>query len=169
MALPDMLPMIAARCGPLPAAWASDLSHRIAAMLEAEVLAVPGAIAAVLAVAAAGIPLAVCSNSARDELAAKLDRLALAAVFAGRVFSFEDVARPKPAPDMYLAAAAACGAAPADCVVIEDSLLGVRAGIAAGCQVFGFTRETDAAVLAAVGARTFHDMAALPRLLGLPA
>jgi HAD superfamily hydrolase (TIGR01509 family) len=167
MALPDMLPMIDARCGPLPARWAIDLSHRIAEMLLVEVLAVPGAVAAVRAVAAAGIPLAVCSNSSRDELASKLARLELAEIFAGRVFSFEDVPRPKPAPDMYLAAARACGVPPEACVVIEDSLLGARAGIQAGCQVLGFARDTDPSVLAAVGARPFADMAELPGLLGL--
>ena len=167
MALPHMLPLIEARCGALPVDWAEALSDRIARALLAEVEPVPGAMAALVAVAAAGVPLAVASNSSRAELAAKLDRLALAGFFAGRVFSFEDVARPKPAPDMYLAAAAACGAAPADCVVVEDSLLGARAGIAAGCRVLGFARETDPRVLAAVGATPFASMADLPGLLGL--
>jgi HAD superfamily hydrolase (TIGR01509 family) len=128
---------------------------------------VPGAVAAVRAVVAAGIPVAVASNSAREELGAKLRRLGLDAAFAGRAFSFEDVPRPKPAPDLYLAAAAACGADPAACVVVEDSLLGAQAGIAAGCRVLGLTRETDAAVFLAVGAAPFGSMAALPALLGL--
>lgn len=167
MALPDMLPVIEARCGPLPADWGEALSIRIAQALLKDVEAVPGAIAALRAVAAAGIPLAVASNSARAELAAKLARLELAAFFGPRVFSFEDVRRPKPAPDIYLAAAAACGAAPADCVVVEDSLLGARAGIAAGCRVLGFARETDPRVLAAAGARPFASMAELPGLLGI--
>jgi HAD superfamily hydrolase (TIGR01509 family) len=167
MALPDMLPMIEARVGPLPPRWGHDLSDRIARALLAEVEAVPGALAAVQAVAAAGIVVAVASNSAREELAAKLRALGLAELFGPRCFSFEDVARPKPAPDIYLAAARACGAAPGDCVVVEDSLLGARAGIAAGCQVLGFARETEPSVLAAIGARTFTDMAELPRLLGL--
>jgi HAD superfamily hydrolase (TIGR01509 family) len=167
MALPDMVPMIHARCGGLPQDWATSLSRRIVQALLDEVEAVPGAVAALQAVAAAGIPLAVASNSTRDELVAKLARLELAGFFGDRVFSFEDVARPKPAPDMYLAAAAACGAAPQDCVVVEDSLLGARAGIAAGCRVFGFTRETDPRVLVAVGAITVHSMAELPDLLGI--
>jgi len=167
MALPDMLPVIEARVGRLPADWALVLSDRIGQALLAEVQPVPGAMAAVRAVVAAGIPVAVASNSARAELAAKLARLGLAEAFAGRAFSFEDVRQPKPAPDLYLAAARACGADPAQCVVVEDSLLGARAGIAAGCRVLGFARETDARVLAAVGARTFTRMAELPGLLGL--
>ncbi|MFC7476186.1 HAD family hydrolase [Dankookia sp. GCM10030260] len=167
MALPDMLPMIEARVGPLPARWSHDLSRRISVALLAEAQPVPGAVEALRAVVTAGLAVAVASNSGRDELHSKLERLGVAALFGTRVFSFEDVARPKPAPDMYRAAAAACGVPPADCVVVEDSLLGARAGIAAGCRVMGFTRETDAAVLAAVGAVPFAQMRDLPGLLGL--
>ena len=169
MALPAMLPVIERRVGPLPARWPEMLSIRIADALCREAVAVPGALDAVRAVAGAGLPVAVASNSARAELDAKLDRLGLAEAFAGRVFSFEDVARPKPAPDIYLAAARACGAAPGDCAVVEDSLLGVRAGVAAGCRVLGLARESDASVLAAAGAEPFAAMAALPGLLGLAA
>nr|WP_264185595.1 HAD family phosphatase [Roseicella aerolata] len=167
MALPDMLPMIEARVGPLPPRWAGELGQAISGALMEGLDPVPGALAALRAVAAAGLPVAVASNSSRIELRAKLGRLGIAGLFGERVFSFEDVAEPKPAPDIYLAAAAACGAAPAACVVVEDSLLGCRAGIAAGCRVLGLTRETDAAVLAAVGAEPFARMEDLPRLLGL--
>ncbi len=167
MALPDMVPMVAARLAGLPADWGHALSVVIAAALVAEVEAVPGARDAVRAVAASGIPVAVVSNSSRSELAAKLARLELASLFAGRAFSFEDVARPKPAPDLYQAAARACGADPADCVVVEDSLLGARAGLAAGCRVLGLTLETDAAVFLAIGAEPFAAMADLPALLGV--
>lgn len=168
MALPDMVPVIEGRVGPLPPGWGQKLSAHIAAHLLDALEPVPGAPAAVRAVVAAGIPVAVASNAGRGELAAKLARLGLAELFAaGRVFSFEDVARPKPAPDIYLAAARACGAAPGGCVVVEDSLLGVRAGVAAGCRVLGLARASDASVLAAAGAAPFASMEALPGLLGL--
>ena len=168
MALPAMVPVIEARVGRLPPDWGQALSAHIAAHMLDALEPVPGAPAAVRAVVAAGIPVAVASNAGRGELAAKLARLGLAELFAaGRVFSFEDVARPKPAPDIYLAAARSCGVAPAECVVVEDSLLGVRAGVSAGCRVLGLTRETDASVLAAAGAAPFASMAALPGLLGL--
>ncbi len=167
LALPDMVPRIEARTGPLPPRWAKDISTLIAHEMNASTPAVPGAVEAVRAVVAAGITVAVASNSARAELAAKMRSLGLATVFADRIFSFEDVHRPKPWPDMYLAAAAACDAAPHDCVVIEDSVPGVRAGIAAGCRVLGFARETPRALLAAQGAEPFEDMAALAGLLGI--
>ena len=167
MALPEMMPMIRARCGTLPPDWGQALSRRIAQALQDGVEAIPGAVAALRAVAAAGLPMAVASNSTRGELAAKLERLELMRFFGDRVFSYEDVPRAKPAPDMYLVAAAACGARPQDCVVVEDSLLGARAGIAAGCRVMGFARDTDAGVLAAVGAVPFTSMVELPGLLGI--
>jgi HAD superfamily hydrolase (TIGR01509 family) len=167
MALPDMLPVIEARTGPLPADWGASLSARIARALLRELQPVPGALAALRAVVGAGIPVAVASNSGRAELLAKLARLGLEGVFAGRAFSFEDVAAPKPEPDLYLAAARACGTDPAGCVVVEDSLLGAQAGTAAGCRVLGLTHGTDASVFRALGATPFGSMAELPRLLGL--
>lgn len=167
MALPDMVPRIEARVGPLPPDWVDEISTLIAHEMTRRTPPMPGAVAAVRAVAAAGVPVAVASNSGRAELMAKMRSLGLATVFAERVFSFEDVDRPKPWPDIYLAAAAACDAAPRDCVVIEDSVPGVRAGVAAGCRVLGFAHETPGGVLAAHGAEVFSDMSALPSLLGL--
>ena len=167
MAMPDMLPVIEARVGPLPADWGHTLATRIEQALRTELRPVPGAPAALRAVAAAGIPVAVASNSGRMELLAKLELLGLAALLAGRALSFEDVAAPKPAPDLYLAAARACGAAPEACVVVEDSLLGAKSGLAAGCRVLGLTRGTNAAVFRSLGATPFAAMAELPSLLGL--
>ncbi len=169
MAIPTMLPVIESRLGRMPVDWAEALADRIAATMRVSTPAMPGAIAALRRIAGAGIPVACASNSGREELQAKLEGLGVAAIFGARRFSYQDVARPKPAPDMYLAAAAACGANPAACVVVEDSLLGAKAGIAAGCRVLGFTHDTEASVLQAVGAETFGDMADLPGLLGLGA
>jgi HAD superfamily hydrolase (TIGR01509 family) len=167
MAVPDMLPVIEARVGPLGPAWQEELGGLISRRLALELRPVPGAMAAVAAVQAAGLPIACASNSGRMELRAKVAALGLEQAFAGRLFSYQDVPRPKPHPDIYRAAAAACGMRPEDCAVVEDSLLGARAGIAAGCRVLGYARETEPSVLAAVGAEPFDDMAALPLLLGI--
>lgn len=166
MAWPDMRPLVEARTGPLPAGWEQDFSRRIAEALERETLPIPGAIDAVRAVAVR-LPVAVASNSSRRELTTKMRLLGLTAVFGPRCFSFEDVENPKPAPDLYHAAAASCGVGASDCVVVEDSLAGVRAGVAAGCRVLGFCRETPAAILAVAGAEPFSEMEALPGLIGL--
>lgn len=165
----SMRPIIEARLGPdsVPATFHRDVVRRVLHALENETIPVPGSQAAVAAIQAAGIAVAVASNSSRAELATKLRRLGLAEVFRGRAFSVDDVPNAKPAPDMYRAAAAACGADPHRCVVVEDSVAGARAGIAAGCRVLGFAHATPAAALAAVGAEPFADMRDLPALLGL--
>lgn len=135
LSLPDMCPLIERRVGKLPAGWDLALSERIASAMAEEVQPMPGAAAALRSVAAAGLPMAVCSNSARAELAMKMRVLGFAEFFGSRIFSFQDVPRPKPAPDLYTAAAQACGAPPAHCLVVEDSAAGVAAGLAAGCRV----------------------------------
>jgi HAD superfamily hydrolase (TIGR01509 family) len=156
--------------GSVPADFLPKLIARVVRALEAETEPVPGVLGALAAIAGAGLPVAVASNSSRLELATKLRRLGLARTFDGRAFSVDDVANPKPAPDMYLAAAAACGADPRHCVVVEDSPAGTRAGIAAGCRVIGFAHDEAAArALRVEGAVVFGDMAALPALLGLTA
>lgn len=162
-------PLIEARLGPdsVPADFLPSLIARILRGLREELAPIPGAMAALQAVRAAGIPVAVASNSSRAELATKLLRLGLTETFRGRAFSVEDVAQPKPAPDLYRTAAEACGADPHRCVVVEDSVTGTRAGRAAGCRVLGFAHATPAAHLSNAGAETFTRMEELPGLLGL--
>lgn len=162
-----MIPVIEARTGPLPADWLPRLGHDIAEALRGALRPIPGAPAAVAAVRAAGIPVAVASNSGREELTAKLETLGLAAAFAGRAFSYQDVPKGKPAPDLYLAAARACGAAPEHCVVVEDSVVGALAGLAAGCRVLGLVHEFDPSVFAGMGVAPLRHMDDLAGLLGL--
>ena len=168
LAFPAMVPLVEAQVGPLPADWTQTLKHRTAETMAREVTPVPGAAELLAAVRAAGVPTALASNSSRVELTAKLTRLGFTEAFAGRIFSFEDVPHPKPQPDIYLAAAAACRADPAACVVVEDSAAGVQAGVAAGCTVFGFAQVTEPEVLLAAGASTvFTGLLELPKRLGL--
>lgn len=168
MSFPTIVPLIEARVGALPADWPETMKRRTAAVMAEEVTAISGAAETLAVVCRAGLPIALCSNSSRLELSAKLTRLGFTDFFDGRIFSFEDVPQAKPEPDIYLAAAAACGVAPAECAVVEDSAAGARAGVAAGCTVLGFAHVTEAEVLLAAGARaTFTEMARLPELLGL--
>ena len=73
--------------------------------------------------------------------------------------------RGKPAPDLFLAAAAAEGVAPDACVVIEDSQVGVRAASAAGMDCLGYAPHSDGAALRALGAVPFHSMFDVPGLV----
>ncbi|MGE3107770.1 MAG: HAD family hydrolase [Phycisphaerales bacterium] len=85
------------------------------------------------------IAIAAASNSPLDELVFKLDLAGIIAYFAPHHYSGDALGRPKPDPAVYLHAALHLGVAPSDCIVIEDSPLGVRAGVAAGMTVWGFT------------------------------
>ncbi len=152
---------------PVPEAWRRDLRAATAAAFERELRAVAGVVAALDAVAASGLATCVASQGPLEKMAVSLGVTGLWARFEGRIFSAYQVARGKPHPDLFLFAAAAMGVAPRDCVVIEDSPLGITAAKAAGMDVLGFAPEDDGADLAAAGARLFRDMAELPGLLGL--
>ncbi len=105
------------------------------------------------------LPYCVASNGPREKMRFTLGHTGLLPRFEGRLFSAQDVERPKPAPDLFLHAARTLGAAPARCVVVEDSPTGVAAARAAGMTVYGYAAMTDAARLLAAGAhRTFSHM-----------
>ena len=112
-------------------------------------------------------PFCVASNSSHRRLSLVLECTGLNRWFGERRFSASDVARPKPAPDLFLYAAARLGAAPARCVVVEDTPTGARAAREAGMRVLGYAGApyADRARLAHEGATVFDDMTALPVLL----
>ncbi|HYS67874.1 MAG TPA: HAD family phosphatase [Paraburkholderia sp.] len=111
------------------------------------------------------------SNSFRPYVEAVLARTGLVRFFGDRLFCADAVPNPKPAPDVYLAAARGLGLAPSACLVVEDSVTGVTAASAAGMAVFGFIgggHASDAQIgkLHAAGARhVFDDMQQLPELV----
>jgi HAD superfamily hydrolase (TIGR01509 family) len=84
------------------------------------------------------LPKAVASSSETDQLEYKLRKTGLRDVFAPHIYSADNVIHAKPAPDLFLHAAAGLAVPPADCLVIEDSVNGVKAGLAAGMRVWGF-------------------------------
>ena len=169
LTLPAMVPIIEKHLrDSLPKDWAKWFKNEVAELMAQEVQPIPGAETALQTIRAAGLPMALASNSSGAELGIKLDRLGLRDFFGERTFCFEDVAHSKPHPDMYLAAAFACGASSSKCLVVEDSPLGTQAGHAAGCFVLGFCRETDSRDLVAAGASAiFNSMADLPSLIGI--
>ncbi len=164
--LRDMRPLIEARLQrELPGTWGDEVTQRIVDALAVESLPIPGAIEALRAVTAMGMPWRIASNSSHPEMRAKFDRIGIADLVAGRVHSHTDVAAGKPEPDLFLAAAAAEGVSPSECVVIEDSVPGVRAARAAGMDCLGFAPHSDGSALLAHGAAPFRAMADLPNLI----
>jgi HAD superfamily hydrolase (TIGR01509 family) len=147
----------------VPAHVRHEFQLRTTAALEAEVQAVQG-IEAVLD--SLQVPYCVASSGSHAKMATTLGATGLVARFADRIFSAADVARGKPAPDIFLHAASRCGVQPRDCAVIEDSPVGVVAGVAAGMTVYGYCARTLERRLLEAGAHyTFNNMAKLPALL----
>ncbi|MCC5636970.1 HAD family phosphatase [Nostoc sp. CHAB 5844] len=108
----------------------------------------------------------VASNSSHDWIKTALAATNLLPYFSGKIFSAKDVQRSKPYPDVFLYAADRMGFSPKECVVIEDTPTGVRAGVDAGMTVFGYAELIQPEKLREVGASVvFNDMRLLPNLL----
>jgi len=146
-----------------PEGFLADYRVRTRAVLESKLVAVPG-IPEVLEQLT--LPYCVASSGDHDKMRTTLGVTGLWPRFEGRIFSVTDVTAPKPAPDVFLHAAATLGFAPADCVVIEDTPTGVRAAVAAGMTVFAYAALTPAQRLRDAGAHfIFDNMRQLPALL----
>lgn len=152
----------------LGAEWDATFVDEYRAALAAELQPVAGVVAAVDAIQAAGLATCVASSGSHDKMRFTLGLTGLWDRFAGRIFSASEVAHGKPAPDLFLHAAARMGVAPADCVVVEDSAAGVEAALAAGMPALAYAGGvTPAHRLDRPGARLFDDMGHLPRLVGV--
>ena len=149
----------------LPADFDDVFHARVFAAFERELKPVVGAMDVLEKLAADGVPYCVASSGSHERIRVGHRTTGLDRWFDDeRIFSSQDVGRGKPAPDLFLYAAERMGVAPARCVVVEDSPLGVAAANAAGMKVFGYAGMTDPAKLAAADA-VFHDMAALADLI----
>lgn len=151
----------------LPATWLEDTYDEVFDALAIEVTPIRGIEKVLDALDQAAVPFAIGSNGPHRKMDVTLGRTGLAERFAPRVYSREDVARPKPAPDVYLKAARDAGIAPNRCVVIEDSANGARAAKAAGMYCLGFAADTAPDRLRPVVDDIFCAMDDLPALLGL--
>ena len=166
MSLTNMAPVIEARLGrKLPEDWKQELAHDMIEALKNEAMSIPGAIEALHTLGEMGLPWRIASNSSHAEMCAKFTRLGIVDLVAGRVHSHNDVARSKPAPDLFLATAAAEGVPPESCVVIEDSVSGARAAAAAGMDCLGYAPLGDGSTLRAEAAVPFASMLELPALI----
>ncbi|MFG1925240.1 HAD family hydrolase [Cryptosporangium sp. NPDC048952] len=118
------------------------------AVLRERLVAVPGVAEAIAVLREGGMRMCVASSSRHARIRLSLDLAGLRGCFAEEhIFSSEDVARGKPAPDLFLHAAASLGALPELCVVVEDSPAGVEAAKAAGMRVIGYCALTPSELL----------------------
>src|SRR5688572_215381 len=148
---------------PPPDTFLPELRLRTAEALKQHIKPISG-IAEVLN--GLSLPYCVASSGERETIRLTLGVTGLLKHFEDRIFSVADVERPKPAPDVFLLAARTLGAEPSRCVVVEDTPTGVRAGVAAGMHVLGFSANTPQHRLKEAGAHEiFSEMRLLPRLL----
>jgi len=143
--------------------WDAEFECRYREVFERELTVVPGIVGALDAITA---PTCVASSGSHDKVRFTLGATGLLDRFEGRIFSADEVVHGKPAPDVFLRAAARLGASPERCAVVEDSVPGVTAGLAAGMAVFAFAGGvTGAEALGIAGSVVFDDMEDLPALL----
>jgi HAD superfamily hydrolase (TIGR01509 family) len=152
---------------PLTEDWLAAFRTRRNAALERELAIVANAREAVYAVhERLDARIACASGADRYKVELQLRKVGLHDYFAGRIFSGHEMPRSKPHPDVYLAAAAALAAQPRRCAVVEDTLTGAAAGLAAGATVLAYVPHGDAEPFHRAGvAAVFSDMALLPALL----
>lgn len=154
---------------PLPgtdAEWITELYAQTYARLRQGVEVIPGVVAVLDAMDAAGVPYCVASNGSDEKMDITLGATGMADRFAGKRFSAHTLGVSKPDPELFFIAAKYMGTAPGRAVVIEDSASGALGAQRAGMRCFGYAPEGGAA-LEEVGAQVFRDMADLPPLLGL--
>ncbi len=153
---------------PLPAGLLDGFEHDREQAFRASLAAVPGARETVQAVRAAGVSVCVASQGRLEKTELTLTLVGLRDLFAdGALFSAYQVTRGKPHPDLFLHAAATMGVAPDRCVVVEDTLIGVTAAVAAAMRVIGYAGEEDPTPLLAAGAHTVRSLTEVPAALGL--
>jgi len=148
--------------------FVKSVEKKTLSLLEKESICIPGIRQALEEIT---LPKAVVSNAYNEKLQTLLRIHNLLPYFNGHVYSADLVDHPKPYPDIYNLAAREMGAAPQKCLVIEDSIAGVKAARAAGMHVFGFFGGSHnapgyAAKLEKEGAEiVFNDMSTLPGLI----
>jgi HAD superfamily hydrolase (TIGR01509 family) len=159
----DCIAILSERLGrPLPDDFESSIRARTAEAFRRDLQAVPGVHAALSRIT---IPVCVASSGPREKITLALSVTGLLPRFEGRIFSSYEIGSWKPAPDLFLHAAKTLGVPAESCAVVEDSVLGVRAGLAAGMTVLAYVADSDAMELESLGATPFQHMNELPALI----
>jgi HAD superfamily hydrolase (TIGR01509 family) len=172
-AVKDEVALIEAKTGQaITDDWMNRFRERRNEGLVARVKPIRGAVEAAAAIHTLYAGRIACASGAdRFKVELQMDKCGLRPYFDGRIFSGHEMPRSKPFPDVYLAAAAALGVDPRRCAVIEDTVTGVMAGMAAGATVFGYSpaeagHDAPAALRQAGASWIFTDMGELAGHLG---
>jgi HAD superfamily hydrolase (TIGR01509 family) len=154
-----VLDAIAAHAGKRPtSAWVYNWAFATAHAFLRELKSVDGVGVAVETLRRRGHRMAVASQSPLARVQLSLQVAGLAGQFGEHIYVTSMVAHPKPAPDIYLLAAKRLGAAPTDCIVIEDSPAGASAALGAGMRVIGYAPGPAFDAMRASGATAIRTM-----------
>ena len=171
-AVKDEVALIEEKTGrPLTDEWLHEFRGRRNEGLVEGLLPVRGALEAVAQIHTLYQGRIACASGAdRFKVELQLEKCGLMPYFKDRIFSGHELPRSKPAPDVYLAAAAALGVDAKRCAVVEDTVTGVMSGVAAGATVFGYSppeagHDAPEALRAAGASLIFVDMANLRDML----
>lgn len=148
--------------GGLPEGFEADLRQRVFQRFQTELKPIPGIIDLL---GRLSLPYCVVSNGPRSKMEVSLSVTGLMPYFTGRIISAYDDGCFKPDPKIYLRAAQHLQVDPHKCAVVEDSLPGVEAGLAAGMRVYAFVKKSEASLFSAKGAIPVHGMSELSELL----
>jgi HAD superfamily hydrolase (TIGR01509 family) len=164
----NIIQRVEARLGhSVPETWPARSQARLLEALERELEPVMGVRSTLERLSEAGVTLAVGSQGSHEKMRLTLGVTKLLPFFTGRIFSASQVTRPKPAPDLFQLVAETLGFAASESVVIEDSTRGVKAALAAGMRVLGYTGSVGYEAIVAAGAEPLDDLALVPALLGI--
>lgn len=153
---------------PLPHGWLEEFERERDKELRAGILAIPHAAWALKRLRAANVRMCVASQGKVEKSELTLRLTGLREFFAPQaIFSAQSVVRGKPHPDLFLHAAAAMGARPPECVVVEDTAGGIQAAIAAGMKAVGYAAGAERRALTAAGAELIYSLRELPPLIGV--
>jgi HAD superfamily hydrolase (TIGR01509 family) len=153
---------------PAPADFLQRLDVRAGDAFARDLEAVPGVETLLDLLDVHGVPYAVASSGSHDKMQTTLGLTGLLPRLEGRITSATEVAHGKPSPDVFLLAAERLDMPADECLVIEDSLLGIEAALAAGMRVIGYAAMTDAGAMRAAGAtHVVTTMDEIPALLAL--
>ena len=151
----------------LPDTWVEDFYVKAYKLLGERTKPVAGIKDTLDAIERVGIHYCVASNGRVQKMEITLGRTGMLERFKDVMFSAQAMGTAKPAPDLFLAAAAAFGVLPNECVVIEDSVTGVLAAKRAGMKCYGYAPQGGGEKLTSEDAILFDDMAQLPVMLEL--
>ncbi len=139
MKLADSLAMIEAETAvSMPSTFVNEFREKMSQLFNESLTLIPGALELVESV---NIKFCVASNGTKEKTEESLGITGLLSNFQNSIFSAYEVGIWKPNPGLFLHVADYYGVAPSECIVIEDSAPGIRAGIDAGMQVLAFTSD----------------------------